>query len=170
MSTVTRTSTYTTADVARVVDRFAADFHMVAQATGLSDRVRVADVAHDVKLMTQRGYVDSIDIVLGNSYGEAVRAAKYTVSTDASGWACDRPGANLWPRQIGGTLLVIVSYTATWWTLSEEQRRIFVEDECIRYWGPSDIDTSYPGMVVNVDRRYASNAYGLERQVYRRND
>ncbi|HTC72214.1 MAG TPA: hypothetical protein VK655_04955, partial [Solirubrobacteraceae bacterium] len=53
-----------------------------------------------------------------------------------------------------------------WWALSDYQRAMFCENDCKRPWGPSEIDTSYPGMVGHVDRRYASNAYGLERTVY----
>jgi hypothetical protein len=166
MSTFTVSSTYTVTDVAKVIDRFAADFHMIAQATGLAGRERVVDVTHDVKLMAQRGYIDCVDVALRNASGEDVRAAKYTVSTNASGWASDRPGGNLWPRQVSGNLHIIVSYTDAWWTLSDYQRAAFIENECRRPWGPSDIDTSYPSMVGRIDRRYASNAYGLKRTVY----
>jgi hypothetical protein len=166
MSTYTQTSTYTITDVGKVIDRFTSDFHMIAQATGLSSRDRVVNTAHDAKLMAQRGYVDEINIVLRNSVGGVVRAHKYTVSTDASGWTCDRPGDNLWPRQIGGELHVVVSFTTTWWALTDHQRRTFIDSECLLVWSPSEIDTSFPGLISRVDRRYASNAYGLERRTY----
>jgi hypothetical protein len=166
MSTYTQSSTYTITDVGKVVDRFASDFHMIAQATGLSSRDRVINTAHDVKLMAQRNYIDEINIVLCNSSGGVVRAHKYTVSTDASGWTCDRPGNNLWPRQIGGGLYVVVSFTTTWWVLTGQQRQAFIDDECVLHWSSSNVDTSFPGLTSSVDRRYASNAYGLERRTY----
>lgn len=166
MSTGTFTSTYTTVDVGKVVDRFTADFHMIAQSTGLASAQRAHDVGHDVKLMAQRGYIDRVDIVLRNAAGKEIRAAKYTVSTDAGFWSSDRPGNNLWPRQVGGGVHVVVSYTPTWYGLPEHVRRRFQTEECERSWGPSDIDTSYPGLTGRFDRRYASNAYGMERTVY----
>jgi Bacterial HORMA domain family 1 len=166
MNTFTLSSTYTVTDVAKVFDRFAADLAMIAQATGLISRDRVADIAHDVKLMAQRGYVDRVDIVLRDGVGREICAAKYTVSTDAAGWIGDRPGNNLWRAPIDGQVDVVVSYTSAWWALSEYQRISFFEGECVCSWGPSDIDTTYPGMVGRFDRRYASNAYGLERTLY----
>jgi hypothetical protein len=164
--TFTYTSTYTITDVAKVVDRFAADFHMIAQATGLASRDRVLDVTHDVKLMAQRGYIDRVDLVLRNAAGTEIRAAKYTVSTDAGGWTSDRPGNNLWPATPGGELHVVVSYASTWWALSDYQRTSFIDGACLRPWSRSDIDLSSPGMTGRFDRRYASNAYGMEREIY----
>lgn len=164
--TGTFSSTYSVVDVARVVDRFTGDFHMLGQSTGLASAQRARDVGHDVKLMAQRGYIDRVDIVLLNSAGKEIRAAKYTVSNDAGLWNSDRPGNNLWPRQVGGSLSVVLSYTSTWYALSAEQRRRFHSEECERPWGPSSIDITYPGLVGRFDRRYASNAYGMERTVY----
>jgi Bacterial HORMA domain family 1 len=166
MSTLTHTYTHTTVDVAKVVDRFTADFHMIAQATGAAGRQRALGVGHDVKLMAQRGYIDRIDIVLRDAASREVRAVKYVTSTDASLWSSDRPGNNLWPRQVGGSLHVVVGYTATWLALTAEQRRAFHGQECHRPWGPSDIDTKYPGMTGRFDRRYASGGYGMERTIY----
>jgi hypothetical protein len=168
MSTATTTlsSTYSTVDVGKVVDQFTADFHMLGAATGLASPQRAADVGHDIKLMAKRDYIDRVDIVLLNAAGKEIRAAKYTVSTDAGLWSPQRPGDNLWPRQVGGSLSVVVSYTSTWYELSVEARRRFHNEECRRAWGPSSIDTTYPGLVGRFDRRYASNAYGMERTLY----
>lgn len=168
--TATVSSTYSTVDVGKVVDQFTADFHMLSASTGLASEQRVRDVGHDVKLMAQRGYIDRVDIVLLNGTGKQVRAVKYIVSTDAGLWTPDRPGNNLWPRQVTGSLNVVVSYTATWYELSADARQRFHADECHRPWGPSSIDTTYPGLVGRFDRRYASNAYGMERTLYEERD
>jgi hypothetical protein len=162
----TLTSTYSIADVAKVVDRFTADFHMLGQSTGLASAQRAREVGHDVKLMAQRGYIDRVDIVLLDAAGDEVRAAKYSISTDAGLWTSDRPGNNLWPPEPGGSLTVVVSYTYTWQELSPEQQSRFHDDECDGVWGPTSIDTTYPRLVGRFDRRYASNAYGMERTVY----
>jgi hypothetical protein len=164
--TVTVSSTYSTVDVGKVVDQFTADFHMLGASTGLASEQRARDVGHDVKLMAKRGYIDRVDIVLLNVAGKEIRAAKYSVSTDAGLWTTDRPGNNLWPRQVGGSLRVVVSYTSEWQALAVDARQRFHVDECELSWGPSSIDTTYPGLVGRFDRRYASNAYGMERTLY----
>ena len=164
--TGTISSTYSTVDVSKVVDQFTADFHMLGASTGLASSPRASDVGNDVKLMAQRGYIDRVDIVLHNAAGKEVRAVQYRISTDAGLWTTDRPGNNLWPREAGGSLTVVVSYTRRWYALSEDSRRLFHANECKRPWGPTSIDTTYPGLVGRFDRRYASNAYGMERTVY----
>jgi hypothetical protein len=166
-STGTFSSTYSIIDVGKVVDRFAADFAMLGQSTGCeTDAGRIADVVYDVKLMAQRDYIEHVDIVLLNVAGKEVRAARYTPSTDASMWSSDRPGNNLWPRTIGGSLTVVVSYSGTWNALSDQAKHAFHTTECRRSWGPTSVDTSYPGMTGRFDRRYSSNAYGMERTVF----
>jgi hypothetical protein len=164
--TGTFSATHSVVDVAKVVDQFTADFHMLGQSTGLATAERARDVGHDIKLMAQRGYIDRVDIVLLDAAGEEIRAAKYTISTDAALWTTDRPGNNLWPSPVGGSLTVVVSYTSTWYALSSEQRRRFHSEQCRRPWGPSSIDTTYPRLRGRFDRRYASNAYGMERTIY----
>jgi hypothetical protein len=166
MSTFSTSSTYTVADVAKVVDKFTADLLMIAQATGAMTVQAARLAAADVKLMAQRGYINRVDIVLHNAAGTTVRAAAYRASEDASGWSSDRPGNNLWPRSPNGGLAVVAFFTTTWWALTEAQRQAFLINECGDKWGPSSIDTSYGGMVGRYDRRYASNGYGLERTVY----
>jgi HORMA domain-containing protein len=168
VSTGTGTSSfaYTKVDVAKVVDRFTADFHMIGQSTGLASAERAHAIGHDVKLMAQRGYIDRVDLVLRNATGKTIRAAKYTTSTDAGLWTSDRPGNSLWPRQAGGTLLVVVTYASAWSAMGASAQQRFCADECWGSWCNSDVDTSYPGLVGRFDRRYASNSYGMERTLY----
>jgi len=164
--TSTYSSTYTVVDVRKVVDSFAADYDMLAQATGLEIQQRVTDTVHDVKRLTEYGYLARVDIVLLDRYDAVVRAVKYAVSTDASLWSVQRPGNNLWPRTIGGSLVVVVSYTKEWRALSDDARRAFQLTYLTLGWLTSSIDTSYPGLSGQVDRHYASNAYGMERTTY----
>jgi hypothetical protein len=169
--TGTVSSTYTIADVGKVVDRFAADFAMLGQSTGCAtDTKRIADVVHDIKLMAQRGYIEYVDIVLVSIAGKEKRAARYKPSTDAAMWTSDRSGNNLWPKTVGGRLTVVVSYSTKWSALSEVARADFHATECRRPWGPTSVDTNYPGMTSRFDRRYASNAYGMERTVFEGTD
>ena len=51
------TQTFTTTDVGRVLDCFAADFDGMGQSTGLRSREDTKALASDVKLMAQSGYL-----------------------------------------------------------------------------------------------------------------
>jgi hypothetical protein len=167
VTTATYTSTYTVVDVRKVVDCFAADYDMVAQSTGLETTQRVTDTVHDVKLLAEHGYLDRVDIVLNDALGQTVRAAKYVVSTSASLWPSERPGNSLWPRTLGGSLTVVVSYTEKWRNLGQAGQQSFRQTYLRIAWTSSSINLAYPGLTGLLDRRYASNAFGVERTSYR---
>ncbi len=163
----TRTVTYTVTDVRRVLASFAADYAMIAQATGTHSASTVASTTGDLVLFAEAGYLLAADIVLRDGEGTTRRAAKYTVSTAVPGWTSREPGNNLWPRLLGARLTVIATLADAWWDLSEEQRRRFRERTGLRgAWGLTDIDTFYAGMRRTVDRRYVSNGYGMEKVLY----
>lgn len=167
VGTATYTGTYTVVDVRRVFDQFAADYDMAAQSTGLVSDEDVTRVVHDVKAFAEKGYIWRVDIVLRDKNGVTIRAQRYVISTNASLWSVQRPGNSMWPRTPGGILTVVVFWTAKWRPLSAETElfRLLI---LLLPWPNIDIDTGYPSMRGQVDRRYASNAYGLERTTFTR--
>ncbi len=168
MSTGTQTTTYTVTDVRRVLASFAADFAMIAQATGLRSRDNVAAIVADLRAFAEAGYLIGAHLILWDAAGKKLRAAQYTASTSAVGWANQQPGNNLWPRTPGGNLQVIGTLSGDWWALDETAKARVREAWGIAYaWGYTDTDTSHRGMTAETDRRYASNGYGLERVTYR---
>jgi hypothetical protein len=101
-STGTQTTTYTVVDVRKVVANFAADFSMMAQATGLRTRESVANAVSDLRTFAELGYLIDVLLVLKDASGKQIRGAIYRVSQAAAGWVSDRPGGNLWPRTAQG--------------------------------------------------------------------
>jgi hypothetical protein len=149
--TVAQTTTYTAVDVGKVLDCFAADFDMQAQATGLRSREDARATSDDVKTMAKQGYLKEVNVYLEDETSRIVRAAKYEVSTDAALWTSRRPGNNLWPRLRGGWLKVYVVWSDAWWQLSDARREAF-RDGLQRRWGTWDIDTSFPTLTCRADR------------------
>lgn len=167
MSVGTQTRTYTLADIRRVLADFAADFAMIGQATGLRSRESVAETVGDLVGFAGAGYLLAVDVILWDAAGRKVRAAKYTVSTSAIGWMTQRPGNNLWPRTPGGQLQVIATLSNDWWALGEAERaEVRARWGIAGAWPPTTTDTSHRGMTAAVDRRYASNGFGVEKTVY----
>lgn len=164
VSTATYTGTYTVADVRRVFDQFTADYDMAAQSTGLASDDYVTCVAQDVKTLAENGYLARVDIVLRDANGETIRAQRYVVSTNASVWSVDRPGNSMWPRTPGGILTVVVFYRQAISALEKAALRQILWLS----WTDTDIDTAYPNLRGQIDRRYASNAYGIERTTFTR--
>jgi len=165
--TTTRTITYTVADIRKVVDNFAADFSMMAQATGLRTREYVATVVSDLKILAEAGYLIDVTLFLFDKDENKICAAVYKVSDSASGWQSERPGNNLWPRTEGGALRVVANLTSSWNVMADEKRQSFIRDRGMYYpWEDAKWDTSLFGLKSTQGQRYASNGYGWDRTNY----
>lgn len=165
MYTETLTQTFTIADIGKVIDCIAADLDMNSQSTGLLTRDQVRSYAADVKVMAQNGYLLEANIVLYDSNGEPIRAAKYEVSTDGSLLKAQRPGNNLWPRTPGGELAVFVRYSQKWRDLTDAQRAAF-KQTLTSGWTTSNTNLSFPKLSRSVDRTYVSNGWGVTKSVF----
>jgi hypothetical protein len=167
--TTTRTTTYTITDVRRVLASFAADYSMIAQATATHSLSHVERTVTDLAIFAGRDMLLAVDIVLVDAKDVPVRAARYSVSTTASSWTNGEPGNNLWPKIPATRLQVIATLGDAWWTMSETAKTRFRESTGLQgTWDITSIDTSFSGMGRNVDRRYASNGYGMEKALYER--
>jgi len=166
-STTTRTTTYTIADIRKVVENFAADFSMMAQATSLRTRESVAATVSDLNKFAEYGYLISVTVFLLDKDGNKLRVAIYKVSDSASGWKSDSPGNNLWPRTEGGSLWVLGTFTDEWWNKTDAQKEAFVKTHGLNSpWAKTEKDTSVNGLTPSAGQKYASNGYGWERTNY----
>jgi hypothetical protein len=159
------TRTFTTADVGKVLDCFAADVDGIGQSTGLRTRENTKATAADVKLIAQQGYLAEVNLYLKDANGRTIRAAKYEVSTDGASLTGSRPGNYLWPRTPEGQLCVHVIYSQAWWNLSETQKANF-RQRLVLPWGTLDLDTSFPMLTRHRDRNYVSNGFGPQKSVF----
>jgi hypothetical protein len=159
------TQTYTIADIGKVIDCFAADLDMTSQSSGLLNRDLVKQYSADVKAMAQRGYLLEANIVLKDSAGNVIRAAKYEVNTDAASLTASRPGNNRWPATPGGELTVVVRNSQKWRDLTDAQRAAFNETISTS-WVSSSTDLSFPALTCQADRNYVSNGWGVTKSVY----
>ena|ERR1700680_1904573 len=163
--TGTLTQTYSVADISKVIDCIAADLDMNSQSTGLLTRDLVKQYSADVKALAQKGYLLEANIVLQDSSGAVIRAAKYEVSTDASTLKAQRPGNNLWPRTPFGELNIVVRYSQKWLALTEAQKAAFNQTLSTE-WTTSSTDLSFPSLTRSADRNYVSNGWGVTKSVY----
>lgn len=164
MATSTYSSTYTVADVRRVLGSFAADFAMMVATAGLSadwPRNLIDQMVADLVDFADHGYIAEVHVSLWSG-GTELRAARYTPSTFASGWTNDRSGGCIWPRTPSGTITVIAVYSDEWTHASDSDKSAF-KGRLQLTWAPSDVDVSHLGLAQSQDRRYASNGFGLVR-------
>ena len=163
-NTETYSQTFTIADVGKVIDCFASDLDMTSQSTKLLNRELVTRYAADVKLMAQHGYLLEANIVLKDSSGTIIRAAKYEVATETGSLMASRPGNNMWPATPSGDLRVVVRYTPKWHNLTDAQKQAFRGRLDIG-WTNTTIDLSFPTLTRSADRDYVSNGWGMTKSV-----
>lgn len=169
MSTGTQTTTYTIADIRKVLDNFAADFFMMAQATGLRSAENVRATVSDLKAFAEAAYLVEVKIFLLDKDGNKLRAAVYKVSESAAGWQTSRPGDNLWPRISDGALWIVATLNDNWWGKQDAGKEAFKKDRGLNgSWGITDKDATVTGLASSAGQRYESNGYGLARTNYTR--
>lgn len=165
---ITRTKTYTVVDIRKVVENFAADFSMIAQATGLRSPENVANVVYDLRIFAEFEYLNEIMVHLEDKNGVILRAARYEVNQSATGWGSDRPGNNLWPRTPDGSLHILATFTSEWWNKTDSEKQRFINDYGLHGSWPLGNRISITGLSSTAGQRYSSNGYGWERTNYSR--
>lgn len=166
-STGTQTTTFTVADIRKVVENFAADFSMMSQSTGLRSRENIAKVVYDLRMFAEYGYLISVDLILKDKDRNKIRAAVYKVSQSASGWVSEEPGNSLWPRTPGGSLSVMATLTSEWWNKTNTAKETFIKNQALNSsWDLTTENTSLSMLTASAGQRYASRGYGWERTNY----
>ncbi len=167
--TGTRTTTYTVADIRKVVENFAADFSMMAQATGLRTRENVAQVVSDLNIFAEYAYLKKVSLFLRDKDGNKLRIAVYDISDSAAGWKSEAPGNNLWPSTPGGSLSVVADLNQSWWNKADTDKAAFIKKHGLHFgWEATTQDTSATGLNPSTGQKYASNGYGWARTNYSR--
>jgi hypothetical protein len=156
----TSSSSYTVADIEKVVNRFSTDLLMIADSTKAIPQEKARTYARDVERLVKKGYLNSVDVTLLDFFGTEVRAVTYQVNTDADSLTSSRPGGVLWPNTTGGTVRLILHYNDTYDDSAREAMRTALETP----WVPTSVDTSHASLRAGTGRDYESNGFGMQRK------
>jgi hypothetical protein len=156
---VTSTSTYTVADIEKVVRCVKADLMMIGDSTGGWTPEKAGHYAHDVEILAKAGYLKHVDITLFSG-GVEVKAARFDVNTEAGSLTSSRPGGVLWPRAADPYLRIILRYTSDY----DDAARAATKKQLKIDWSPTNADTSHSTLNSAGGRDYASHAYGMQRK------
>jgi hypothetical protein len=166
-STGTKTTTFTKADIRKVVESFAADYGMIADITGLRLREKVEHDVSDLNKFAEDGYLVRVTLYLLDKDGNPLNVAIYKVSENAVGWQTGMPGNNVWTAPAGSSLQLIATMTDAWFNKSDEGRQQYLKSRgLVGSWAKSDTTTSLNGMTASAGQKYASNGYGWARTNY----
>ena len=132
----------------------------LATRTGAMDQSYVKKIAHDVFIFAEHRCLSAVHIQLRDSRGHLVNAHKYKPNESIFGDG-SRPGANSWPHEPDGRLVVILSYSD-----SGKAERAKAGQSLLCTWNPTNLSTDYSRMNTLEVRQYTSSGYGLERTTY----
>lgn len=154
----TETSTYTVADVEKVMRSIRADLMMIANSTKAMTEEKAKDYAHDIELLVKHGYLSKVDVTLLSAYEKEIVAAKYQFQTEGAAGA-ERPGGVLWPATPTGRIRIVLTYTDAYRQQPEKASKLSLKTS----WTPSSADTSHSGLSASGARGYSSNGFGANR-------
>jgi len=163
----TGTATYTVVDIRKTFEGFESDLRMIARLTNTWTMDFTESVFHDVIKLAEAKYLAATNVVLENSSGIPIKAAKFVVNPTGTGISSDRAGGNNWSPVAGARLSVILEYTPAWHALDSVQQCDFQKnnDFCVS-WIDSNTNTSFPGLRHSMGQLYASNGYELKKHNY----
>ena len=154
----TTTSTYTVADVEKVVRSIKADLIMIAGSTRALTVDKAEEYAHDIELLAKNNYLAKVDVTLVSALGAEINAAIYEFQNEDA-FGTGRPGGVMWPSTPGGSIRVILSYTDKYRIEKEKANKLLLKIN----WQPSYVDTSHSHLTSSGSRGYSSNGFGADR-------
>lgn len=156
----TSSSSYTVADIEKVVNRFTTDLLMIADSTKAITQETARSYARDVERLVKNGYLASVDVTLLDYFDAELRAVTYNVDTDAGSLTSSRPGGVLWPNTPSGRVRIILRYSDSYNDNAREAMRPRLETS----WVPTSVDTSHANLQAGAGRNYESNGFGMQRK------
>lgn len=159
MSTYSSTSTYTVADIEKVMRSVKADLIIIAGATKAMTEDDAANYAHDIEVLAKKNHLEYADVTLMNGTSE-VRAIKYEFQTEGA-TGMERPGGVLWPltpKDKGGRIRIHLRYTDS--SSAEKRAELPLKFS----WVPASTDTSHKDLTASAGRGYSSNGFGTNRK------
>lgn len=161
-STSTKTHTFTTEDVAKVVRRFTADLKMIASSSRAMTEEEASKYGHDVEYLAQRGYLSLVDITL-LSAGTEMNAVQYAVKPGSTDLTPSKPGGVLWPTVVSPHLRIILSYTSDY----TADLKVATAPKLKHTWTPTDANLGHPTLTESGGRDYTSNGFGFSRKDFK---
>lgn len=167
-STNTNTSTYTVVDIRKTFESCEADIRMIARRTNKWSMEYVDKVFHDIIKLAEGEYLSSVDIALLDNNRAVLRATKFVVNSNGKTIESDRAGANDWSDIPDTSLVVILSYTSKWNSLTAEQKLKLQNEKGFKIgWVASSIDNRFLHLEQSTGQLYGSKGYELQKTVYK---
>lgn len=155
----TGTTTYTVADVEKVMRSIMADLMMIADSTRAMTEDVAKDYVHDIELLAKNGYLTAVDVTLISADGKELVAAEFQFQTEGAA-GTERPGGVLWPRTPDGQIRIVINTTEAYIAESEKVSKLPMKIS----WGLSSADTGHSSLSSSGGRGYSSNGFGANRK------
>ncbi|MBS7827424.1 hypothetical protein J7624_09740 [Wohlfahrtiimonas chitiniclastica] len=157
----TNSSTYTVADVEKVVRSIKADLIMIASSTRAMTEEKAKKYAHDIELLAKNDFLSKVDVTLMSSSSSEIRAIQYIFQTE-NALGTERPGGVMWPHTPNGRIRIILSHTSKYRNEPEKASKLPLEIS----WVSTTENTNHSSLTASGERGYSSNGFGANRSDY----
>ncbi|MDT0498578.1 hypothetical protein RM530_14600 [Algiphilus sp. W345] len=157
-TTQTKTTTFTSEDISKVIRSFTTELKMIASSTRGMTEAEAAKYGHDIEYLAQHSYLSLVDVTL-YSNGKEENAVQYTVRDGTKDLTPSKPGGVMWRRLENPKLHVTVRLTIAY-TPQVEQA---VKAKLYINWQTTNFDLSHPNLKKKDGRDFTSNGYGISR-------
>lgn len=156
MSTYSSTTTYTVADVEKVMRSVKTDLIIIATTTKAMTETEAGKYAHDIEALAKEDHLEFADVTLMNGTTE-LRAIRYEFQTEGAN-GTERPGGVTWPLTPSGWIRIHLRYSSA--STAEQRAKLSLQYS----WVPASTDTSHSGLSSASGRGYSSNGFGTNRK------
>ena len=152
----------TQSEINKLHKSIATDFKIVTRKTELWTIPYCYSVLHDIKKLMSFMYIDTISIIMHDQASTPIKVKKYKILYTPQD-KDERPGNIDWEDGEGESLSVVIMHNESYERLSPEERALFQRDNLKIPWGPTYIDTNFPGLTQTLSKKYTHSTGGINR-------
>jgi hypothetical protein len=152
----------TDTDIKKLYKSIATDFKIITRKTELWTLDYCEEILYDIKIILSNGFLDKISLILDKPKNTPYKVKQFKIgSTDRA--INERPGGNDWEKGDGVRLHVVLSYTSSWNSKTNDEKVLFQRQNLKNNWVSSSINTNFTELQKMVTRKYSTGTHGIDR-------
>ena len=152
----------TETEIKKLYKPIATDFKIITRKTELWTLDYCEEILSDIRVMLSNGFLDKISLILDKPKYTPFKVKQFKIgATDRV--IDERPGGNDWEKGDGNRLHVVLSYTSSWNSKTNEEKILFQRQNMKINWVSSSINTNFAELQKTVTRKYSTGTHGIDR-------
>ncbi|MDP8204152.1 MAG: hypothetical protein P9L95_06440 [Candidatus Tenebribacter mawsonii] len=152
----------TETDIKKLYKAIAADFKIITRKTELWTLDYCEEILYDIRVMLTNGFLDKISLILDKPKYTPFKVKQFKIGT-TDRVVNERPGGNDWEKGDGDRLHVVLNYSSSWESKTNEDKVLFQRQNLKNNWVSTSINTNFTELQKTVTRKYSTGTHGIDR-------